>query len=76
MSEYVRPRQPDDWDACPTPDCDNNVCLWGGEGYCHPCSVRRVGAAEMDRRYRMTRVSATDLRWDGSPFLGPQGGGA
>lgn len=66
--EIVRPVEADGWDVCPTPDCENKVCRWGGLGVCHPCSVRLVGAEEMLRRYHATRVSATDHRWTGVPY--------
>lgn len=55
----------DEFEPCPTPDCQWGICRWGGTGYCYPCSERMVGRAEMDRRYEATRVSATDRRWNG-----------
>lgn len=62
---FVRPEPDDGWQMCPTPDCENKVCLWGGLGLCYPCSERQVGKVEMDRRYEVTRVSPTDRRWNG-----------
>lgn len=64
--EIVRPYS--EWPACPTPDCENNVCLWAATYLCHPCSVRLLGQDEMDRRYAATRLSATDKRWNGIPY--------
>lgn len=66
MSEIVYAPSPEPgWPRCPTADCPNLVCMWGGEGLCHPCSIWLVGRGELDRRYRATRVSETDLRWNG-----------
>jgi hypothetical protein len=36
-----------DWPNCSTPDCENKVCIWAKTGMCHPCSVKRLGKAEM-----------------------------
>jgi hypothetical protein len=58
---------PEPWPPCPTPDCENRVCLWAGLGRCYPCSVREVGIAEMERRYVVTRVGPGDRRWNGVP---------
>lgn len=57
-----------EWPNCDTPDCENKRCCWGGTGRCHPCSVRLVGRAEMDRRYIATRSSPTDDSWNGEVF--------
>jgi hypothetical protein len=75
MSEIVRPVEADGWPMCPTPDCDAKVCLWGSTGYCFRCSVVLVGQLEMDRRYAVTRISPTDLRWTGIPWGGPPSDG-
>jgi hypothetical protein len=62
-------KTPDDdldaWPNCAVPDCENKACRWAGTARCHPCSVRLVGEAEMDRRYFATRMSATDRSWNG-----------
>ena len=42
------------WAACTTPDCGNLQCTWAGLPFCYPCSERRLGKAEMDRRYDAT----------------------
>ena len=49
----------DAWSNCPTPDCENKVCIWAGTGLCHPCSVRVVGREEMKRRYVETDPGKT-----------------
>jgi hypothetical protein len=43
-----------DWPDCATPECTNKVCMWAGEKLCHPCAVRKVGRAEVDKRYADT----------------------
>lgn len=70
---YVRPVPEDGWEMCPTPDCENKVCLWSGLSVCYPCGVRLVGQADMDRRYAITRISATNLGWNGqvAPLQAP-----
>lgn len=40
-----------DWPTCPTADCGNKVCMWGGEQLCYPCSVAKIGQDKMDLRY-------------------------
>ncbi len=42
------------WPNCATPDCKNKRCIWSGEKECYQCCVRKVGKAEMDRRYEVT----------------------
>lgn len=69
MTEPVFVRPETDWPACPTPDCENGICMWGGLGLCHPCSTTIVGKDEMNRRYIATRISETDIRWNGSSYV-------
>lgn len=45
------------WPNCPTPDCEYKVCTWARTGLCHPCSVRRLGKAQMDELYEQTHPS-------------------
>lgn len=53
------------WPNCDTPDCEYKACTWAGLGLCHPCSVRCVGKAEIDRRYTTTHPNG---EWNGEVF--------
>ena len=57
----------DKWPNCPTPDCQHKVCLWAGTGLCSPCSDRKVGKLEMEKRYLVTHDGVTG-RWNGIPY--------
>lgn len=57
------------WANCATPNCENKECRWAGTGHCHPCSVRILGAGEMDRRLHATRNP--DGSWNGAVAEAP-----
>lgn len=62
-----RERSGYDWPNCATPDCEHKACVWAGTGQCYPCSERRLGKSEMDRRWAATRVE-DGLAWNGIPY--------
>jgi len=43
-----------DWPNCPTPDCENKICLWANSGLCYKCSEAVYGKEEMKAQYNRT----------------------
>lgn len=54
------------WPKCATPDCEHKMNLWAGLPFCSPCTERRIGAVELERRYAATHDASG--QWSGEPY--------
>lgn len=43
-----------EWANCETPDCQWKQCTWSELPMCCSCATKRLGTAEMIRRYNAT----------------------